>query len=363
MATANLRKCQGKCNRFYPPTEEYFASEDSPLCRTCTVGWKSTTETPFGQLHRTSDPPRCNRRKTLEALPPPDLERGPRIFQYMRVSTNKQVESGLGLDAQQAAITPFAQKISVDHNVKDGERFVEEGVSAAKVPFINRPRGRVLNSMLKEGDHVVFAVHDRAFRDLNDFTTTKALWDSRGIKMHFANLNIDGASPVGEMVLSIMMVVAQWESKCIAERTTAARETARAGGWWVGKPPLGFKAVRDQASRKRRLRLDHYLAPWMRLAGFYRRHGMGWPGISDAFEVLHARRENRAPIRREHHTGRGRYFTPKRCEALYRNLMKHHYKTEEPVKGKMTCQGRELTIRYTSAFITNNTIANKRPIK
>ena len=60
--------------------------------------------------------------------------RTPRAFGYLRVSTDAQAESGLGLEAQQAAITAAAVRLGLPMT----ETFTDAGLSGS-LDLDNRP--------------------------------------------------------------------------------------------------------------------------------------------------------------------------------------------------------------------------------
>lgn len=250
---------------------------------------------------------------------PDDTYRKPKLFQYIRVSDERQAESGLGLEAQRQKLEMFSQILCKDHDIEMGECFADPAVSAALVPFLERPAGKSLNLALRRGDHVVFAVHDRAFRSMKDFVQTKAFWEAKDVSLHFANLNLDSTTPMGQMIMSILVSFAEMESRMIGERTSAAIQAGRQDGRWCGMAPKGFKNCR-RGDGGRSLRVDAGLHPWMRLAFVYKTmHGLTMNSISDALEWFHSKRDGREPLRDR----ANRYFSPSCAYRLMVNYATH----------------------------------------
>ena len=86
-----------------------------------------------------------------------------KIYGYIRVSTNHQVEKGLSLEDQIRQIEGYCQIL----NAKVDRIFTERGISAS-LPLEDRPQGNILLSIVKEGDIVISAKLDRMFRSSFD---------------------------------------------------------------------------------------------------------------------------------------------------------------------------------------------------
>lgn len=164
------------------------------------------------------------------------------VYGYIRVSDEKQKQSGLGIAAQKKQIEDYARRLA---GAKYVRTLADQAVSARRKPLIERPRGAELDALLKAGDHVVIAKLDRAFRNLRDFATTMERWRKRGVYVHVLDLGVDTTTPVGELVAGIMAAVAQWESSRIGERIRDAQRVAVAMGRSSnGRHRVGFRLVR-----------------------------------------------------------------------------------------------------------------------
>jgi len=218
-----LKRCS-KCGQEKPRDDFYnsIADEDGkkPDCKACyTRGTrKKVRQTPLWREKKALDAKIAklnSEREDLVFFEAFEADREPKMFEYIRVSDDKQVDSGLGLQAQDRRLHHFSAMIAESNDIdpKATERFSEEGVSAAKIPLIERPAGKKLNSKLRRGDHVVFAKVDRCFRNQKDFVLTQELFNAKGVKMHFADLGIDTSTPQGEMMLTTLVAFAQLESR------------------------------------------------------------------------------------------------------------------------------------------------------
>ena len=83
-----------------------------------------------------------------------------KVYAYLRVSTDQQVESGAGLAAQQTACEAWAEK----HSAKLEQIFVEEGISGS-TGLDKRPALLQAISVLSRGDVLLVAKRDRLGRD------------------------------------------------------------------------------------------------------------------------------------------------------------------------------------------------------
>jgi putative DNA-invertase from lambdoid prophage Rac len=175
----------------------------------------------------------------------------PRVFGYVRVSTDEQAESGQSLDVQRRQLEGWAQMCgrNIDHFV------IEPGVSATK-EFIKRPEGGKLWAELRKGDILVGVKMDRMFRNTRDCLNTVHAMQQRGIS--FRLLDLGGgmdeltANGMSQFFMHVMAAVAQFESARIGERIRATKRAQKDRGEYLGgPPPFGWR--HDTEGGKRRL--------------------------------------------------------------------------------------------------------------
>jgi site-specific DNA recombinase len=93
---------------------------------------------------------------------------------YIRVSSEEQADSGLGLEAQRRCIDAYCQMKGL-HLV---EVFEDSGVSGGK-PLVSRPAGSKLLAAAKKGKALVIVSKlDRLFRSVADAATVIADFDN-----------------------------------------------------------------------------------------------------------------------------------------------------------------------------------------
>lgn len=152
---------------------------------------------------------------------------------YLRVSTEEQASSGLGLDSQREAIKWYA-----DAHGWDVVWYEDAGLSAKS---LDRPRLQAALDRLaasakrRDVDGMVVAKLDRLSRSVVDFAAVLDLARSRRWALVAIDLGVDTSTPSGELVANVMMSVAQWERRVIGERTSAAMQAAKRAGRHMGR--------------------------------------------------------------------------------------------------------------------------------
>ena len=168
-----------------------------------------------------------------------------RVFGYSRVSASEQADSGSSLATQQQQITGYAM---IKGWLVD-EHFVEEGVSGS-TPLADRPEGKRL--LLGEGDVIVSAKLDRAFRSAADALTVLEELKAQSVGLHLIDLGGDvTGNGISKMVFTILAAVAEGERDRIRERIhDARRHLASQGVFGGGRRPFGSNVVMDGKIRR-----------------------------------------------------------------------------------------------------------------
>jgi DNA invertase Pin-like site-specific DNA recombinase len=150
------------------------------------------------------------------------------IVAYFRVSSDKQGERGLGMQAQQNAVDAYAERegahiIARFTEVESGRRNdrpqLEKALARAK-----RKKARLLVARL-----------DRLGRDAHFLLSIL----KRGVDVAFCDLPQLPAGPTGRLVLTTMASIAEWEAGIISERTKAALQAYKAQGGLLGSARPG----------------------------------------------------------------------------------------------------------------------------
>jgi DNA invertase Pin-like site-specific DNA recombinase len=169
---------------------------------------------------------------------------GGKWISYLRVSTDRQGKSGLGLEAQREAVARYlngGNRILTDEfvEVESGRRRDRPQLKAA-LDTCKRLKGRL-----------VVATMSRLTRDPK---VLRELQDA-GVDMVFCDLPEIPAGPMGRLFLGILAHVNEFEAAQTGERTKLALKAAKARGVKLGGPKveeagrLGAAANRARASQ------------------------------------------------------------------------------------------------------------------
>lgn len=158
--------------------------------------------TEWAEIHRRAEEYLRKTNGAPKKRPEVPPERPPMVFGYRRISPG---DSKHGLDAQIPAVEAYFNLLKADEpNLTWGEWFADNHESAFKKRFLERPEGRRLHTTLRRGDHIIFAKFDRAFRQARDAHNMLAMWQERGIHIHFADLRVDTNTAHGRLFLSLL---------------------------------------------------------------------------------------------------------------------------------------------------------------
>lgn len=166
-----------------------------------------------------------------------------RTVGYIRVSTEEQASSSLGLDAQRIKIDAMA---TLKSDIDLIDVVVDAGFSARSM---ERPGMRKVQDMVDAGevDCVVIAKLDRLTRRMLDLCLLVTKFEERGVKLISIEEGLDMTTPVGELVMHIMGAVAHWERREIGKRTSDALKAAQRKGQRLGAVPYGKARAEDGA--------------------------------------------------------------------------------------------------------------------
>lgn len=157
-----------------------------------------------------------------------------KFITYLRVSTDKQGRSGLGLEAQRAAVESY---------LNGGKwKLAAEYVETESGKRSDRPKlAKALAHAKAIGATVVFAKLDRLTRNVD---LLRALVTS-DVDLVFCDLPHVPPGAMGRFLLTQMASVAELEAGLISERTKAALAAAKARGVKLGNP-YGARALRGK---------------------------------------------------------------------------------------------------------------------
>lgn len=146
---------------------------------------------------------------------------------YCRVSTTEQGKSGLGLEAQQAAIRAFC----ATEGIELAQTYVEVQSGKLSDTVNDRPElGRAMAMAKALGGPVIVSKLDRLSRDVHFIS---------GLMVHKIEfIVVELGRQVEPFVLHVYAALAQQERKMISDRTKAGLAAAKARGVKLGNPHL-----------------------------------------------------------------------------------------------------------------------------
>jgi DNA invertase Pin-like site-specific DNA recombinase len=162
---------------------------------------------------------------------------------YYRVSTDQQGRSGLGLEAQKAAVAAFMTSQPTGRLVAEFEE-VESGKR------VDRPQlAEALAACRARRATLVIAKIDRLARNARFLLSVVEGSGEAGVA--FCDLPQIPPGPTGKFLLTLLAAVAELEAGLISQRTKAALQAAKARGVKLGgrKIIAGFDTAAARAGR------------------------------------------------------------------------------------------------------------------
>ncbi len=132
---------------------------------------------------------------------------------YGRVSTKGQERDGNSLEDQRNKLSAAGCSI-----------IVLEAYTGTKM---NRPEFNKVMEMLEPNDTLVVCKLDRFARTAREGLEVVETLMTRGVNVHILNMGLIENTPMGNVLLTVMLAFAQFERDSIVERTQAGKALAR----------------------------------------------------------------------------------------------------------------------------------------
>jgi DNA invertase Pin-like site-specific DNA recombinase len=218
------------------------------------------------------------------------LSMSKKYVSYLRVSTARQGESGLGLEAQRSAVVNYV------NSLPDGAEIVREFVEIETGKRADRP---VLAEAIREckaNDCILLVAKlDRLSRNLHFVT---ALMNS---KVDFVASDNPHATP---FLIHILVAVAEHERNMISNRTKLALEAAKRRGVKLGNPQYQ-DAISKAVEARQKIAADRNAGLRKMVAEVMEKTGLS--KLADIAQALNLRGIK---------TNRGSQFTPTQIHRL-----------------------------------------------
>ena len=209
------------------------------------------------------------------------------IRTYLRVSSQSQADSGLGIDAQRSTISKYVAANYPDAMIIE---YVDLGVGGS-VTVSKRSGLSALIDELKAGDIVVAYDHSRIARDIMVSIDVETTIERKQASLVFTT-GANGDNPEQLLMRRILNTFAEYERKKINERTSNALKAKKAQGYKLGAAPFGYQHSEDRKSfivNKSEMEIVEFVGiirnqnnPWRIVAdklnamGYRNRRGNSW---------------------------------------------------------------------------------------
>lgn len=160
-----------------------------------------------------------------------------KVIGYIRVSTDKQADQGVSLEAQRQKLEAYATLYDLT--------LVDVVVETGSAKTLNRDglQGALRRLRTGEAEGLLVAKLDRLTRSVVDLGALVDAYFQTSALLSVSE-QIDTRSAAGRLVLNVLASVSQWERETISERTATAMQHKKANGEYTGgKAPYGFALV------------------------------------------------------------------------------------------------------------------------
>ncbi len=157
---------------------------------------------------------------------------------YIRVSTEKQANEGVSLEAQEAKIVTWCKA----NGYELVQVYVDAGISGKRMD--TRKELLAALASLKKGMALVSYSLSRLARSTKDALAIGEAVAKKKADMVSLTEQIDTTTAAGKMMFQMLSVLAEFERNLVAERTTnALQHKKRSGQKYTNQTPFGFEAI------------------------------------------------------------------------------------------------------------------------
>ena len=156
---------------------------------------------------------------------------------YIRVSTEKQADHGVSMEAQAEKLKAYAML----YDIELADVVIEQG--SAKCLQREGLQSVLARLEAGEAEALIVVKLDRLTRSVADLGKLVDTYFQQFALLSVGE-QIDTRSAAGRLVLNVLASVSQWEREVIGERTSAAMQHMRSQNKYTGgKAPYGYSLV------------------------------------------------------------------------------------------------------------------------
>lgn len=148
-------------------------------------------------------------------------------YGYARVSTNGQEKRGTSLSAQVEALEKAGAEV-----------IFKEAYTGTK---LERPQFNELLKVIQSGDELIITKLDRFARTAAEGAMLVQSLVNKGIEVNILNMGKADNTPMGKLMVNVMLSFAEFERDLIVERTQSGKMAARQRGIKVDGRPKKYK--------------------------------------------------------------------------------------------------------------------------
>ena len=182
-----------------------------------------------------------NKLEVLTFIYTRDKVKSMKVIGYVRVSTDEQKQSALGLEAQRAKIVSYCQLYGLELL-----GIYEDSASGRAIN--NREALQEGLAVLKRGkaEGLIVAKLDRLTRSVRNLGSLLENYFVKRFSLFVVDEQVNTRTAAGRLMLNLLTSVAQWERETIGERTRDALRAKRQRGEKTGGDvPFGFDLMED----------------------------------------------------------------------------------------------------------------------
>ena len=159
------------------------------------------------------------------------------IYGYARVSTTKQMKNGNSLEDQVKALKEAG-----------AEEILSDSFTGTKM---DRPSFTKLMKSIKPGDKLIVTKLDRFARTAVEGGAIVKQLHEMGVTIHILNMGVADNTPMGRLMVTMLLAFAEFERDMIVERTQTGKAIARQNGKQVdGRPKKYPKKYIEEALKR-----------------------------------------------------------------------------------------------------------------
>lgn len=149
------------------------------------------------------------------------------IYGYARVSTVKQMKNGNSLEDQVRQLQEAG-----------AQEIVTDSYTGTKM---ERPQFTALLERLQQGDKLIVTKLDRFARTAVEGGAIVKVLHEKGVTIHILNMGVADNTPMGKLMVTMLLAFAEFERDMIVERTQSGKAIARSNGKRVDGRPKKYK--------------------------------------------------------------------------------------------------------------------------